>query len=633
MKSVIVRLYLSFLLCGLQFLRVESGEYILKPNVLSDVKEHYLLSSFTNILSSSRYLDLVFVGPEHDSVTVRSYEANNMTYRDPPGYTFSFQNNENLTDYNIAGLLPADFNNDKTTDLMVVFANDKNKYKLALLWNHDNKFSWASYIEPTFSDMPHLLDYDGDLFVDFICAEEDQRYFYLNNVSKPGTFVKQEIASAHVDGALGSEITTSLYAYGDLNGDCAADLFMVSRLSNGSGIFEYYEAVGKELRLVFQRQIPEEAAADKYSAPLLVDMDGNGKLDVVLAGCSDVSAGVCTDSKIFTFYNDPCHAKSADECEKVSKACKKYDFSMDTLRQDLNVFVKFEHNKEPYGFIPYEESDIFTSKYLLRAADVDSDGHVDLVAVLKYDESQEAIIFFNVEDSAVTGGRTFRPDWRDDMTLEGDLTAAYVPFALAPVDALGIGNVQFFLIGQNKNDPSDFAMSFLVSKDMLDVFWIKVTVLCEECAKSKSTTMVGATAFYSTTGYKGDTEVGYGTQNSQLACNSLEAPYMLFGLGQQANYIEALTVAYRDSGKEPPVDPYTFDNLIPNAQVFAIPMGGMWKLVMMVVPGKTLWQTLIVLGVCSLVCVILILILHIKEKKEDEREKVKFNTKFNFDAM
>ena len=54
---------------------------------------------------------------------------------------------------------------------------------------------------------------------------------------------------------------------------------------------------------------------------------------------------------------------------------------------------------------------------------------------------------------------------------------------------------------------------------------------------------------------------------------------------------------------------------------------------MMVVPGKTMWETLLVLGICCVVCMIIILVLHIKEKKEDEREKRKFNAKFNFDAM
>jgi len=554
--------------CAL-YVSVQSADYISKTYLFSDVKEHYQLSSFTNILSKYRYLDLVFIGDDHLSVTVQTFEPNNVTYSEPAGYQYSFQHNTNLTDYKIVGVMPADFNADKTTDLMVVFANSKGSaidYLVALLWNHDGKFSYASYISTKFSGIPHLLDYNGDRFIDFVCAEESKRYFYLNNVDQPGTFTKQNLDDTEDENAPEVDVSETVYVYADLNGDCAADLFMITKLKNKTSIFEYYQATDKTLKKNFEMAIPSEAAADQYSAPLVTDLDGNGKLDIVIAGCSSIHSGVCQESKIFTFYNDACHTTSADKCKKETKACKTYDFSATTMALDLIVFEKFEHNKDKYGFKPYDKTDIYSSKFFLRASDVDSDGHVDLVAILKYDESQEAVIFFNKASPLVPVGRTFQPQWRDDIILEDDLTSVYEPFAIAPVDVLGNGNVQFLLIGRNKNDKADFALSFLVRKDMLDALWLKVTILCEKC-DSLSTTMVGANAFYSTTGYTGEPEVRYGAQNSQLTSFSLQPPYMLFGLGQQANYIESLTVAYRNTDKDRSVNKFTFDNLIPNAQV------------------------------------------------------------------
>ena len=626
---------------------ITSIEYISKTSLLSDVTTKYQLASFTNIRIKSRYLDLVFLDNNHEKVTVKSLDTTNDTYHSPPKYQYSFHGEPIISGFKIIGILPADFNNDQTTDLMVVFASeDGPSYKLAILWNRDESFnspdSPPTYINETFSDVPHLLDYDGDLHVDFICAQENNRYFWINDKDNLGTFNKQPISSN--DKVDNVEIDVSkgenLYIYGDLNGDCAADLFMITKLKNGSSVFQIYEAKGKEL-VKSDFIIPSFPAA-QFGAPLLEDIDGNGKLDIIIPCCTKVVGNICDESKILIYYNDPCNAKSSDKCTVYKNSCDKY-----TLEFERFVFDKFEHEKEPYGFLRFDRTqDLYGSRYMLRAADYDSDGHVDLFAILKnkYDNTQRAVIFQNKPDiNPDVGGRSFELNWRDDLNLSTDQTETYQPYAITAVDALGKGSIQFFVLGRNKakDHEEDFSLTFLAPKDNLDSFWLKVTILCYKCDNS-STTVIGANVAYYTTGYKGNDEVAYGSQSSQLAPFSLQAPYMLFGLGQQANYIEYIKVAYRNtvrprsgsrSTETDTVDMFKFDQLIPNAQVFAIPLESMWRLVMMIVPGKTMWQTLLVLGICCIVCIVIILILHIKEKKEDEREKRKFNAKFNFDAM
>ena len=629
-------LFLLALLCHLVPL-FTSIDYIHKSNLLNDVDRKYQLASFTNIITKSRYLDLVFIGPTHESVTVKSYNAQNESYSSNPGYQYSFQGSPEISGFKIVGILPADYNNDKTTDVMVVFAKtDSSAYKLAIIWNRHDKFNdTPSYINETFSDVPHLVDFDGDLFVDFICAQENVRYFWINDKAHPGTFAKRPISSNDTVNNVEIDVSKgeTLYAYGDLNGDCAADLFMITKLKNGSSVFQVYEA--KETELVKSDLFIPTFPADKYGAPLIEDMDGNGKMDIVIPGCTKISksTNICLESKIVIYYNDPCHAKSSDKCVLYRNSCTKFNLE-DSF--ETYVFDKFEHDKSMYGFLSYDQrSDIYSSRYMIRSADVDSDGHVDLVAILKYDNSQQVVILKNVADEkANVGGRSFKLEWRDDLVLDSDQTENYQPYALAAVDALGSGTVQFFIVGRNKDNLEDFSLSLLAPKDMLDTFWLKVTVLCYKCDES-STTVIGANVFYYTTGYKGDEQVAYASQSSHLAPFSLQAPYMLFGLGQQANYIEYIKVAYRNTVryKDKTHDMFQFDQLVPNAQVFAIPLESMWRLVMMVVPGKTMWETLLVLGICCVVCMIIILVLHIKEKKEDEREKRKFNAKFNFDAM
>lgn len=626
--------HLIFLVCLFAPLVSSSIDFISQAKLLSNLDTKYQLASFTNVITKSRYLDLVFIGPNHDSLTVVSYNALNETYNKPDGYQYNFKDDSEVDGFKIIGVLPADFNGDKTTDLMVVFAKEGKdvEYRLSILWNsvqaRGGFQKTPTHINETFSDVPHLLDYDGDLSVDFICAQGDARYFWINNNKETnGTFYKKPILSD-----TNFEIDTSkgetLYAYGDLNGDCAADLFMVTKLKNGSSVFEIFEAKGKML-IKSNITIPTLPAA-QYGAPLLEDIDGNGKIDIIIPVCGKISANMCHESKILIYYNDPCHAAS-DTCTLHKSNCELY-----SIKLEKYMFDKFEHDNAAYGFLPYEKSDIFASRYMMRSADFDSNGRVDLVAILKYDKTQKAVIFRNTKDvKAEVGGTTFKLDSRNDLNLSSSKAETYQPYALTAVDALGKGSIQFFVIGRNGENKEDFSLSLFEPKDTLDSFWLKVTILCYEC-REQSTTMIGSNVFYYTQGYKGDEEVGYGTQSSQLTPFSLQAPYMLFGLGQQANYIEYIKVAYRNTVKkkgDETIDMHRFDQLVPNAQLFAIPLENMWRLVMLVQTGKAMWQTLLVLGICCVVCMIIILILHIKEKKEDEREKRKFNAKFNFDAM
>ena len=280
----------------------------------------------------------------------------------------------------------------------------------------------------------------------------------------------------------------------------------------------------------------------------------------------------------------------------------------------------------------FEEDKMFSSMFMLRAVDFDSDSNMDLVAILQFDDRREVVFFTNIEDDTQVGLRYLRPVWIKDIVC---IENGYEPYAIAPIDAMSNGNPQFFLLGQDRTKRNKFSLDIYISDSpVFDTFWFKITVLCIDCDDS-STTMIGSNAYYYTTGVKGEGQVGYGTQNSLVTASSLQPPYVLFGLGQQANYIEKLEVKYRVTKKgRYEVDGAQFDNLIPNAQVFAIPRSsGDWKLVMLVIPGKLLWETLAVLGVCCLVCAIIILALHIKEKKEDDREKRRFNAKFNFSAM
>ena len=146
-------------------------------------------------------------------------------------------------------------------------------------------------------------------------------------------------------------VKTSMF-FADFNGDFKTDLVSILPLKDkNSHIVEFYEAKEDKLHRIWTTKVPDIATATQFGAPIAVDMDGNGKLDIVVPACNGSFVnGKCSGSKIITFYNDPCLPTEAKKCRKFHPG-EKYEFILKS--ENIGIFDKFQNDKESiqlYGF-------------------------------------------------------------------------------------------------------------------------------------------------------------------------------------------------------------------------------------------------------------------------------------------
>jgi len=143
-------------------------------------------------------------------------------------------------------------------------------------------------------------------------------------------------------------------------------------------------------------------------------------------------------------------------------------------------------------------------------------------------------------------------------------------------------------------------------------------------------------------------------QLTQTAYNSLQPPYVDFGLGLLPNFVDSMEVqlpvpllprqlvqgeGYRDAKSNQSYFVYQkkWTMLIPSSQVLVLPLPqdqpSRWTNRILVTPSRYLLMTLIVfVSVC--VCVVIgIASLHCIEMKSDKRERILQKHRFHFDAM
>ena len=144
----------------------------------------------------------------------------------------------------------------------------------------------------------------------------------------------------------------------------------------------------------------------------------------------------------------------------------------------------------------------------------------------------------------------------------------------------------------------------------------------------------GPTIEYTTLGSNGENQESIANQLSQSAHQSLQLPYVVFGLGHVPNFIEKLTITLASNKK---VGRASMENVIPNSQLILIPYPpddpSEWRFQLLLTPSDIIWKFAIALFSVVIVLAIVVLILQYQEKREDDAEKRQEAHKFHFDAM
>lgn len=442
---------------------------------------------------------------------------------------------------------------------------------------------------------PLLFDLDGDLQVDIMGLDIDNKVSVWScppnhNQSE---MIKDSIKWRHISKEYFGKIHSNSFI--DINHDFAADIVFSSE-----GNVMYAFANPDESKN-FQPSVKFEKRKDiTYGQSTLVDIDGDGIIDHILPVCSK---------------ND----------------CSVLQLKLDT---SIETIFKFPSNENETLFlteINFAENYIFPIS--LRPADFDGDGYTDFVTVAKDKDRQNVILYLhNIEDKSkhkdAPSKRTFEIKV-NKITNSSQEVKLVVPFDLNEDGKIDL------LIGtsQESAKPEDMSVTALMNSQMEDTCFLKVIVTNGHCEhNSKPTATCGNTAIGPSVCFELDNDGGLKGCAGQIPQSShfaLPLPYIIFGLGQTAHFVEKVKISIPGFGKDGLVRSRVLDQIVPDAQIIIIPTERdnpqNWEYKLFLSPMSRLaLSTLIVLSVICLVLILIIAILHRKELKEDAAEHAEY---------
>jgi RHS repeat-associated protein len=191
-------------------------------------------------------------------------------------------------------------------------------------------------------------------------------------------------------------------AIGDVNGDGAPDLVVVTGTGTGQVLLNHMNAAGKPTgTFTISRFL---SLGSRVSSMALGDVNGDGKLDLVTSGESGVGVqvgngnGTFTDPAFYPMGSDPGALVVADFTGDGRADVATADF------MDSTVSVRLANPDGTLG--PVTTYDVGASQGALAAADINSDGVPDLVT-LSRDGTSLTVLLGNKNPATGKGDGTF----------------------------------------------------------------------------------------------------------------------------------------------------------------------------------------------------------------------------------
>lgn len=265
----------------------------------------------------------------------------------------------------------------------------------------------------------------------------------------------------------------------------------------------------------------------------------------------------------------------------------------------------------------------------IRFGDVDSDGYVDLITVMKNKTEsgrikQIAVILRNIRDDDHPNRRKFVLFWTSEKLIPDD-DVELVSF----LDLQENGKLDIILT--TKNSSNHYNIQWILNTFVDNSCFLKILVtsgLCSEssCPNEKvpyGTNQAGPFVCYETSDVNGHLMKGCSAQLSQSSYFALQMPYSIFGLGETPNFVETV-IASIPSGDNQPTRKSKWTQIVPDAQVVLIPYPPnetmYWIGKLFYTPSNMISSTLAALAILCAVLIVIIFILHRKEVLEDLTE-------------
>jgi integrin alpha FG-GAP repeat containing protein 1 len=185
-----------------------------------------------------------------------------------------------------------------------------------------------------------------------------------------------------------------------------------------------------------------------------------------------------------------------------------------------------------------------------------------------------------------------------------------------------------------------------MNERMLDANFLKIVVTSGRCQDGKcykqgilekeyrvayGTNQPGPFVSYNFLDVNGNRKMSCSGQLSQSGYFSLQVPYLIFGLGSYANFIDELWVTV-PSNSTLFKRSHLWEQLVPDAQVIVIPhppdSPKQWITKLFLTPSDIVFQMgYVLLGIC-VGLVLIVAIFHRKEAIEDRTERQEFRGQF-----
>jgi len=493
--------------------------------------------------------------------------------------------------------------------------------------------------EPDFEEtinsksVPFLIDTNGDRLIELMYVENGKRkllWIEEGDIKEDDfrnwVLEKPEMGCLEYSQVEGNEfMAPHSNSFLDINGDCAADLF-INSLRNDKIIFETWlrEQQSGKFCLVQVQELPYK----NISLVTFGDMSNNGMIDIVFA---EIPEDPAQPMDLRIVYNQ-IHPKVNKPCSSVQNSTMTVPFTPEGFEAltsidgvVLIIPVDLPESPNPRFF----HSQVTTTVPRLRLGDINIDGFQDVLLVVSDQNktggkillgmNQDGLINFDPEDSDNQEYYTIISDSVKSISDYNVLSASFFDFD-------EIGNLGIWAVAKGDSSSATKLEGFFnfVSNEN---FFLKTLGLNGFNADNNITNDLGGIYYGPSiemivTDLNGNQRLSKGVQLPQSAYSPLDVPYMFIGLGRTNNYIENFNFGIPKAFSPNDIQKKEWTPIIPNSQLIINPIrDGEWVLNVYVNP--TSQTLLIVFGTLAILIVLgtIIVYLHRKEKIEDEKNR------------
>lgn len=564
--------------------------------ILFDTHINGLIAAF-NDFDSDRFTDIFIITDNGHSMKLLKSQEDEPDLQQWDQIKCSFENEK------ITGIIPADFSGDAIMDVLVITQPESMEqlFKIWILRGNKTHLECKSTKKPLLDNAlghPLILDFNGDMITDFLIETRDCPYelWLMNSKHFRGDCRRNQFGDTSLRLPHSNAFVNIRNCLPD-SLDYTTDIV----ITNKNHIEYWLNREGFNVENRINIRYPDESLYT-IGQSAYIDLNIDGCIEHIIAACKKVG-----------FFHTQCLPQILWYDNKQNEWINIADFTNHSK-------LYFETIDTQFGIqLPIA----------IRFGDVDSDGYVDLITVMKNKTEsgrikQIAVILRNIRDDDHPNRRKFVLFWTSEKLIPDD-DVELVSF----LDLQENGKLDIILT--TKNSSNHYNIQWILNTFVDNSCFLKILVtsgLCSEssCPNEKvpyGTNQAGPFVCYETSDVNGHLMKGCSAQLSQSSYFALQMPYSIFGLGETPNFVETV-IASIPSGDNQPTRKSKWTQIVPDAQVVLIPYPPnetmYWIGKLFYTPSNMISSTLAALAILCAVLIVIIFILHRKEVLEDLTE-------------